>query len=169
MAMILIRKRSKPLYWLSENLGLDDKTLDPAVPQNFLVQRKVIDYKTPRILLYESVSDAVMVYGIGERKLVGKTLGVYRPKWMKPENILDPTFENCPYRDILDSPEHWCLVPLVMEKVAEIKVGDVDEKRKFKYGLRNQKSSAVLDSPLPKYSWTEILPEWDKKGKTKKL
>jgi hypothetical protein len=167
--MILLRKRSKPLYWLSENLGLSDKTLGPAVPQNFLTQRKIIDWKTPRILLYESVSDAIMVYGVGGRKLTGKTLGVYRPKWNRPENILDPTYENCPYRDTLDEPEHWCLVPMVMEKVADIKVGEIKEKREFKYGLRNQKNSAVSNSPLPKYSWTEILPEWDKKGKTKKL
>lgn len=168
--MIVLRKRSRPtIYWISENLGLDDKTIDPAVPQNFLVSRKIIDHKTPRILLYESVSDAIMSLGIGERKLTGKTFGIYRPKWYKPENILDPIPENCPYRDILEKPEHWCLVPMVVEKVADVKVGEVESPKKFKYGLRNQKNAAVLDSSLPKYSWTEILPEWDKRGKTKKL
>ena len=56
-----------------------------------------------------------------------------------------------------------------MEKIADIEVLGVSGERKFRYGLRNQKNAAVQESKLPRYTWKEILPEWDKKGKTKKL
>lgn len=168
--MIVLRlRRSKPLYWLSENLNLENQIIDPVVPQNFLVQRGSVNSKTPRILLYDSLDDAIAVYGIGERKLTGKTLGVYRPRYIKDENRYESEPQDCPYRDTLDGHEYWCLLSLMMEKVADIEIGDVIEVRKFRYGRRNQKNSSVLPSPLPRYSWKEILPEWDKKGKTKKL
>ena len=167
--MIVLRKNKPSLYWLSENLKLDGKPVDPAVPQNFLTQRGCINNKTPRFLLYDSLDDAISVYGVGEKKLSGLTLGVYRPKGMYKENQLDPDLKDCPYRDILDGHEYWCCIPLVMEKIADIKVAEGKETRKFRYGLRNAKNSSVLSSPLYRYSWSEILPEWDKKGKTKKL
>ena len=167
--IILRRKNPKSLYWLSENLGLSEQPINPAVPQNFLVQRKCIDHKTQRILLYDSLDDAISVFGLGGRDLVGKTLGVYRPRGLRDENTLPTDLSQCPYRDILEGHEYWCLLPLRMEKIADIGVLGVSGERKFRYGLRNQKNAAVQESKLTKYSWKEILPEWDRKGKTKKL
>ncbi len=165
----MIIKRTRDVYWLSKDLGLDKKTLDPKVPKNFLVSGGGIDKTTKRIQLYDSLDDAISVYGLGGKNLSGEVLGVYKPKILRPSFRLSPALEDCPYRNTLDRNEYWCLIPIVLEKIADIRIDEKTETRKFRYGGRRQKAASVLSAELSRYSWTEILPEWDKKGKTKKL
>ena len=73
--MVILRKKPN-LFWVSENLGLDQYEVDPVVPINFLTQRKIIDWKTKRIQLYDSLSDAISVYSLGGKDISGMTLGV---------------------------------------------------------------------------------------------
>lgn len=168
--MIVRRKNNPSLWWISENLDLSGTFIEPAVPQNFMTSRKIIDHKTPRIVLYESLEDAISMYSFsGGKKVVGKILGVYRPRVVRPENRLEPSLSDCPYRDVLEGKEIWCLLPVILEKVADIKVDSVAAEKKFKTGLGNTKASAVDTYKIPQFRWTEVLPEWDIKGKTKKL
>ena len=167
--MIVLRKNPKFYYWLSENLELENHTLEPKVPQNFLVSGKIIDHTTPRILLYDSLPDAISVYGLGKKNLEGLVLGVYRPKVWKRDFRLPSKLENCPYRDTLEGTEFWCCIPIVLEKIADIRIGKKTETRGYRYGGRKYRGASVLSAGLDRYAWEEILPEWDKKGKTRKL
>ena len=168
--MIIKRQKGNSLWWISENLDLNGTFIEPAVPQNFMTSRKIIDHKMPRTVLYESLEDALSMYSCsGGKKVVGKVLGVYRPKVVRLENRLEPSLSDCPYRDVLEGKEIWCLLPVILEKVANIRVDSVAAEKKFKTGLGNTKASAVDTYKIPVFKWTEVLPEWDKKGKTRKL
>lgn len=161
---------SSRLFWVSDNGDLGEKEINPKIPQNFLVFEKAIDSKTPRILLYSNLTDAISVYGMGGGSLKGKTLSVYRPRFLHPSNRLSPTLSDSPYSLCLEGKEYWCLVPLEMIKVADIKIGKKIDSKNFRYGgSRVLKQSFTRIKTLPVYEWTEILPEWDKKGKTMKL
>ena len=161
---------SSRLFWVSDNGDLGEKEINPKIPQNFLVSEKAVDWKTPRILLYSNLTDAISVYGMGGGSLKGKTLSVYRPRFLHPSNRLSPTLSDSPYSLCLEGKEYWCLVPLEMIKVADIKIGKNIDSKSFRYGSsRVLKQSFTRTKTLPVYEWTEILPEWDKKGKTMKL
>ena len=161
-------KRIGGYWWVSEDLGLDMKIIKPGVPKNILTQRQAIDTKTPRTLIYTSLDDAISVQSMGERKLTGMTLGVYK-FYLPPDEGITPELRQCPYRDTLDGEEVWLYRPWMCEKIADIKIGPEIEKRPWKYGNPSHAGSAVIKTHLSRYSWAEILPEWDKKGKTKKL
>lgn len=168
---MIIKRKNRGLleyWWISEDLGLDGKNINPSIPKNILVSRGVIDSKTKRILLYTSLDDAISVQSLGDRKLEGIIYGVYKV-YLRPDDGIVPDISQCPYRDILDGKEIWCYWPVRAEKVADIKIGSESEKRPLRYGNPSHKSAAVLKTYLGRYSWKEILPEWDKKGKTKKL
>lgn len=161
---------SSRLFWVSDNGDLGEKEINPKIPQNFLVSEKAVDWKTPRILLYSNLTDAISVYGMGGGSLKGKTISVYRPRFLHPSNRLSPTLSDSPYSLCLEGKEYWCLVPLEMIKVADIKIGKKIDSKNFRYGgSRVLKQSFTRIKTLPVYEWTEILPEWDKKGKTMKL
>lgn len=161
--------KSKTLYWISERQDLDTHEISPAVPQNFLTRGGVIDNKTKRILLYSSLPDAISVFSLGRKNMSGMTLSVYRPRFIPEKNKLTPSLSDSPYSLVLDGEEYWCLVELEMIKVADIKIGEKIGEKKFNYGSRILKHSFTRSETLGVYSWAEILPEWDKKGKTMKL
>lgn len=169
--MIVTRKKTQRkggYWWISEDLGLDKTMIYPMVPKNILVSRKAIDSTTKRTLIYTSLDDAISAQSIGERKLAGMTFGVYK-FYLPPDEGIPADFSQCPYRETLDGEEIWLYRPWVCEKIADIVVGPEIEKRPWKYGNPSHKSSAVIKTYLGRYLWKEILPEWDKKGKTKKL
>lgn len=165
----MIIKRNKPLYWVSENLDLDQKEINPGIPRNFLTQGKSIDGKTKRIQLFDSLDDAISVYSLGGKNLEGVVLGVYRPRHIEEDRKIEPGQSNTPYSEILSGNEYWCLIPLEMIKIADIKIDKKTGDKSFRSGSRSLKTAFVKEGKLGKYTWTEILPEWDKKGKTKKL
>lgn len=166
--MIILRKRPS-LFWISNRTDLDQSEIFPAVPQNFLTQRKIIDSRTKRIQLYDSLDDAISIYSLGGKNLEGMILGVYRPRFLHSDNKLEPNISNCPYSFILRGKEYWSLLPLEMIKICEIKIGKKKGEMEFKASDRTRKQTFVGKNKLPIYDWEEIVPEWDKKGKTKKL
>ena len=166
---MIIQRKSPPLYWVSENLGLDQECINPSIPRNFLVQDKAIDWKTRRVQLFDNLSDAISIYGIGKKNLEGAVLGVYRPKFIRKENKLDPGIENSPYSFALSGKEYWCLNPIDVVKIADIRIGKRVEEKSFRYGGKSLMTSFTKKNSLSVYSWEEILPDWDKKGKTRKL
>ena len=165
----MIIKRNKPLYWVSENLDLDQKEVSPGIPRNFLVQSKAIDGKTKRIQLFDSLDDAISVYSLGGKNLEGVVLGVYRPRHIREDNKIEPGLSNIPYSETLSGNEYWSLIPLEMIKIADIRIDKKTDDMSFRSGGRSLKAAFIKEGKLGKYSWTEILPGWDKKGKTKKL
>lgn len=157
------------LFWVSENLNLDQKDVSPSVPKNFLTQKGIIDKKIKRILLYDSLDDAISVYSLGGKDLSGITLGVYRPRFLHRDNRIEPGLSNCPYALVLDGKEYWCLLSVEMIKIADIKIGEKIGEKDFGASDRTRKQTHLGKNKLGIYSWSEILPEWDKKGKTMKL
>ena len=166
--MIILRKKPN-LFWVSENLDLDKHDIEPGIPQNFLTQRKMIDGKTKRIQLYDSLSDAISVYSLGGKNLDGMTFGVYQPRYIREEYKLSPSLSDCPYSLVLEGKEYWCQIPLEMIKICDIKIGKKEGEKEFRVSDRTRKQSHMMKQKLGIYKWEEILPEWDKKGKTKKL
>lgn len=161
--------KNNDLYWLSLDGSLDTHEIYPAVPQNFLTRGGVIDKKTKRILLYTSLSDAISVLSLGRKNMSGITVSVYRPLNLPKSYRIEPSLSDCPYLLKLSGKEIWSLEPITLSKIADIKIGEKTGEKEFKYGDRTLKHSQTKTEKLGIYEWTEILPEWDKKGKTMKL
>lgn len=167
--MIIRRKRNDPLYFVSEDLSLSGEDIQPGIPRNFLTTLKAIDYKTPRIPLFTSLSDAISVYGMGGKDLKGVVLGVYRPRVLGEDYRIPVALDDCPESVVMEGQEIWSKVPIELTKIADIKIGDIEEIKKFRYGGKSLATKFSRVAEFKKYKWAEILPDWDKKGKTKKL
>jgi len=150
------------VYWLSfTDLG-ENTQITPAERNGILgVGRE------KKIQLFTSIRDGLGVLSIGRGGMSGKVVSVYKPVIPSPDLLLKPA--NLPYENLLAGKEYWCLVPLSASKVCDIKVGKEIDARSFKYGGRVLKFSAIIPMKFKIYAWDEILPEWDKKGKTMKL
>ena len=161
--------KNKPtLYYLTKESNRGEIDIPADIPHTSI--SKGLGDKIKRIALYDSPDDALCVYSIGRGNLKNQTLSIYTPSYLSPENILPADLNFTPYRDKLKGNESWVLLPsLRLIKVCDILVGEKIGTRKFKYGDRVLKKAAVKEGEMTEYEWSEILPEWDKKGKTMKL
>lgn len=157
-----MKNREEEVYWLSfTDLG-ENTQITPAERNGILGQER-----EKKIQLFTSIRDGLGVLSIGRGGMSGKVVSVYKPVIPSPDLLLKPPY--LPYENLLAGKEYWCLVPLSASKVCDIKVGKEIDTRSFKYGGRVLKFSAIIPTKFKIYAWDEILPEWDKKGKTMKL
>ena len=157
-----MKNKEEEVYWLSfTDLG-ENTQITPAERNGILGLTR-----EKKIQLFTSIRDGLGVLSIGRGGMSGKVVSVYKPVIPSPDLLLKPA--NLPYENLLAGKEYWCLVPLSASKVCDIKVGKEIDARSFKYGGRVLKFSAIIPMKFKIYAWDEILPEWDKKGKTMKL
>ena len=160
--------KNKPLYYLTTENKKSEINIPAEVPHT-LIARALQD-KTKRIAMYEDISDALCVLSIGRGDLMGTILSVYTPSYLNSQNILPADSRLSPWVHKLRDSEKWVLLDsLQMTKVCNIRVLGKLGIRKFKYGDRVLKKSSIKDYEMTEYSWEEVVPEWDKKGKTMKL
>lgn len=161
-------KNKTPLYYLTAKNDKTEIEISAEVPHTSIARG--LEDKTKRIALYNSVDDALCVLSIGRGNLSGQVLSVYSPSYLNSNNILPPDPNLVPYKDKLEGKENWVLLDsLRLIKVCDIMIGEKIGSRKFKYGDRILKKASIKEGEMTKYEWNEVLPEWDKKGKTMKL
>lgn len=160
--------KNKPLYYLTTENKKSEINIPAEVPHTLIAQ--ALQDKTKRIALYEDISDALCVLSIGRGDLTSTILSVYTPSYLNSQNILPADSRLSPWVHKLEDSERWVLLDsLQMTKVCDIRVLGKLGIRKFKYGDRVLKKSSMKDYEMTEYSWEEVVPEWDKKGKTMKL
>lgn len=139
---------------IAENGNLENKFISPEIPNNFLTKGKFIDNDLSRIQLYDNISDALSSR-LGEN-LEGMVFSVYKPKYLRKDNLIDPEIHDIPYFMNLYGKEHWYLVDLRVEKIGEIRIGRKKEESTYHYGPRQTVAK------IYKWSWSEVLEPWEK-------
>ena len=100
------------VYFIS-NQYLDDKTLKPRVPKNYLTENGYEDNTTKRVCLSTSVDGCLAAMS---RNIKGEIFHVY----FISTDVYKPTTAEVPDRDITD--EVWSLKPVTLRYVYTVKV-----------------------------------------------
>ena len=164
--MIIQRKlqkkiHPKDLYFVSSLGNLDNTIIYPEVPNNLLTRNGWEDTKTKRIVLYPSVSEALIGLGREGRSLKGAKLYVYSPLAGFQESLIKPGIKDSPI--IIETGEYWYLSSIKLKLIAEIEVEKKipGEEIIYHYGPRS------TIGYLYRWKWKEILKPWEKEGKLK--
>lgn len=152
---MIIKRKIKTYYFISPNPNLDGEILKPSIPVNFLTKGKFEDFKLPRILLYESIDDALSGGQFLGQNLKDMKLTVYKAMGIRKDNLLTPSIDQVPYKLVLN--EFWYCINLMIRKEKDIKVDDKKETLVYHYGPRSTKAE------LYKWSWHDILKPWEMK------
>lgn len=111
------------VYFIS-NQYLDDKTLKPRVPTNYLTENGYEDNTTKRVCLSTSVDGCLAAMS---RNIKGEIFHVY----FISTDVYKPTTAEVPDRDITD--EVWSLKPVTLRYVYTVKVIEAyDTEYKYK-------------------------------------
>lgn len=147
-------KIHRPFYIVSPRSDL--KTLNPAVPNNFLIRGGWIDSKLPRISIFKSVSDAISATYLGEKLRPEMKLYVYEVQGINPESLIGPlSISEIPYFQALK--EWWYLRSVSLKFIAEIKIERLLETLEYHYGPRQTRGFVY------KWRWSEVIPKYQEK------
>lgn len=141
-----------PLYFISEQ-DLDEKTLHPRIPQNYLTQNGFEDNTTERVCFSYDPGKCLTAMS---SNVSGKTFNVYSPA--DKHDVYKPNNITVPDADITG--ELWIKEPVKLKKVGSIKcTGDTGEDGlKYTYG----------DQEAELYDWNyEWLDRSDQTSSTK--
>ena len=118
----------KNLYFISEN-NMDNKTLNPRIPNNYFTKNGFEDNKTKRVCFCSSVGNCLKALSMNCK---GKEFFVHIPTG--DFNVVLPTKNQVPDSEITG--EKWILNPVKIKCVGKIKVLDDDKQpgETFNYG-----------------------------------
>lgn len=154
--MIILRKRLRRFYIVSQDSNLEKHIISPAVPNNFLSRGGYWDNKTPRIRIYNTLRDAISATFLGQKLRPGTKLYVYDVINLHPESLIGPVgLDKVPY--FKDISEWWYLRNCSVKFIAEIEIGDLKKTLEYKYGPRQTKA------PLYRWEWSEVIPKYKEK------
>lgn len=152
---MIIKRKQKPLYYISSNPNLEKEIVSPDLPNNFLTREKFQDNKTKRIRLYNTIEDALGGLFLGQN-LKDSKLFVYTPLTLDKESLLGPRdLSSIPYYNCVD--ELWYLKSCRFKLVGEIKVESIKKTKTYHYGPRQTIGNVYI------WNWKEILKPWERK------
>lgn len=154
--MIIIRKRLKKYYIVSENSDLEKHIISPAVPNNFLTKGKFWDTKTPRIRLYDTVRDAISATFLGQILQKETKLYVYEATGLDNESLIGPvSIDKIPYFQNIK--EWWYLRSCRVKFIGTIQINGLGKEETYMYGPRQTKAK------IYRWKWSEVLKPWEEK------
>lgn len=152
--MILLRKKwPKNLYYVSSLSNLSGKYLSPGIPNNFLTNNKIGDYKTRRVCFYPTIDEALTALS---QELSNKELYVYKARNISRDSLYKPDISEVP--NCLLTNEYWYLNKVELSYLGKLKVIGPEKELQFHYGPRSTKRILKI------WKWKEILDnKWDNK------
>ena len=127
--VLLESKSNKNIYFLSQN-NMDNKTLSPRVPNNFLVKNGFEDSATPRVCFAPSIDKSLIALS---RNLKGEKLYVHVP--MENVDVYKPSIKEVP--DSKVTGELWCKEKVKIKCIGMIEVIDAtDDEYSYTYGTK---------------------------------
>lgn len=123
------------LYFVSTESGLENKLLEPYIPNNFLTRGKFVNWQVPRFRLYTTIDDALSGVYLGANLGVGSVYHVYKATGLRNENLFLPSITDAPYNMLIS--EWWYTALVSCEYIGDVKVSGIKEKCNFRYGPRN--------------------------------
>lgn len=152
--MILLRKkRPSNLYYISPLSNLSGKFIDPSVPNNFLTNNKVGDYKTKRVCFYPTIDEALIALS---QELTNKELYVYKARNICRDSLYKPDISEVP--NCMLTNEYWYLDKAELYYLGKLRVIGPKKVYYYHYGPRSTKKE------LKSWKWEEVLDnKWDKK------
>lgn len=146
---VLENSRKQNLYFISED-NMDNKTLYPRIPKNFLTKNGYEDDTTKRICFSTSIDKCLIALS---QNLKGKEFYVHIPKPGSELDIEYPTIQQVP--DCKITGEVWVKNNVKLKTVSKIKVvGDGENEFEYKYG--NNKKATLYDW---KWEYVEKIKE----------
>lgn len=133
---------TKNLYHLSEK-NLNDKTLTPRIPDNFLVKNGYEDKETPRVCFTSSINKSLRAMS---QNLKGKEFYVHIPSG--DHETYKPSTKEVP--DSKVTGEIWITEPVKLTCIGKIKVGE-----SFGDGIPYQYGNNTAELYDWEYEWVE--------------
>lgn len=145
----LLKKKSKNLFFISET-NMNGKTLQPRIPDNFLVKNGYEDSETPRVCFCPTVRQCLTALSKNVRE---KEFFVHIPASNQSTDIYKPSVKEVP--DAKITGEVWIKRPVKIKCIGKIKVTGVQSGRKYEHKYRYGSKTAILYEWNFKYVATE--------------
>ena len=128
------------MFFLSDK-NMDGKTLEPRVPNNFLIKNGYEDSKSKRVCFAPSIDKALMAIS---QNLKGKKFFVHTPVDVDEKYVHQPSVKEVP--DVKITGEVWYTAPVKLKTIGQIEVIEDD-------GLPGHTYTYGKDNSAELYGW----------------
>ena len=135
------------MFFLSKD-NMNGKTLEPRIPDNFLVRNGYEDSTNKRVCFAPSIDKALMAIS---QNLKGKKFFVHTPVNVEEQYVYQPSVKEVP--DVKITGEIWYTAPVKLKTIGQIEVIEDD-------GLPGHTYTYGKDNSAELYGWNW---EWDLK------